>query len=121
MRGRRRELERTEYLTFNEVIGWVREREVGKNTGLLSGRTYTVRVQARQCDVNLIFSSENVVDLAKSQASEQSSHLPDHTRIGPFRLYVNLSHWMLRVHINLVHAGQQLDRAVDTKPGPRLV
>jgi hypothetical protein len=38
--------------------------------------------------------------------SEQSSHLCDHPGTYPFRLYVNFSHWMLRVPINLGHAGQ---------------
>jgi hypothetical protein len=49
-------------------------------------------------------------DLANSPASEQSSHLRDNPGINLFYLYVNLSHWMLRVSLNPVHAEQQADR-----------
>jgi hypothetical protein len=56
-----------------------------------------------------------VVDLAKYQVSEQCPR--DHPRIDLLYLYVNLSHRMLRVPINSVHAGQQLDRTLASEPG----
>jgi hypothetical protein len=59
-----------------------------------------------------------VVDLAKYKVSEQCPHLRDHPRIDLPHLYVNPSHRMLRVPINPVHAGQQLDRTLAPEPGP---
>lgn len=71
----------------------------------------------------LNYSSKNLVDSAKSRVSERPSHLRDHPDIDPFHPYINiLNSWMLplRVPINPVHTGLQLDRtlhSVASKPG----